>query len=70
MKFLHDVHDVSSTPTGAVEFAKQLEPYRMFYVEDILPPEQIEWFRRIKQVDHHAHGDGRAIHQPARVSSR
>lgn len=49
VKLLHDVHE-HLTPTGAVVFAKQLEPYRMFYVEDILPPEQIEWFRRIKQV--------------------
>jgi mannonate dehydratase len=49
VKLLHDVHE-HLTPTAAVEFAKRLEPYRMFYVEDILPPEQIEWFRRIKQV--------------------
>ncbi len=49
VKLLHDVHE-HLTPTGAVELAKRLEPYRMFYVEDILPPEQIEWFRRIKQV--------------------
>ncbi|MDQ2777276.1 MAG: hypothetical protein M3Y57_20520 [Acidobacteriota bacterium] len=49
VKLLHDVHE-HLTPTGAVELAKLLEPYRMFYVEDILPPEQIEWFRRIKQV--------------------
>jgi mannonate dehydratase len=49
VKLLHDVHE-HLTPTAAVEFAKRLEPYRMFFVEDILPPEQIEWFRRIKQV--------------------
>lgn len=49
VKLLHDVHE-HLTPTGAVEFAKRMEPYRMFFVEDILPPEQIEWFRRIKQV--------------------
>ena len=49
VKLLHDVHE-HLTPTGAVEFAKRLEPYRMFFVEDILPPEQIDWFRRIKEV--------------------
>jgi mannonate dehydratase len=49
VKLLHDVHE-HLTPTGAVELAKRLEPYRMFYVEDILPPEQIDWFRRIKEV--------------------
>jgi mannonate dehydratase len=49
VKLLHDVHEHLS-PTAAVELAKRFEPYNMFYVEDILPPEQIEWFRRIKQV--------------------
>lgn len=49
VKLLHDVHE-HLTPTGAVEFAKRMEPYRMFFVEDILPPEQIKWFRRIKEV--------------------
>jgi mannonate dehydratase len=49
VKLLHDVHE-HLTPTGAVEFARRMEPYRMFFVEDILPPEQIEWFRRIKDV--------------------
>ena len=49
VKLLHDVHE-HLTGTGAVEFAKRMEPYRMFFVEDILPPEQIDWFRRIKQV--------------------
>jgi mannonate dehydratase len=27
-----------------------MEPYRMFFVEDILPPELIQWYRNIKQV--------------------
>jgi mannonate dehydratase len=49
VKLLHDVHE-HLTPTAAVEFAKRMEPYRMFFVEDILPPEQIDWFRRIKEV--------------------
>jgi mannonate dehydratase len=34
----------------AVELAKRMEPYRMFFVEDILPPEQIAYFRQIRQV--------------------
>ncbi len=49
VKLLHDVHE-HLTPAGAVEFAKRMEPYRMFFVEDILPPEQIDHFRRIRQV--------------------
>jgi mannonate dehydratase len=49
VKLIHDVHE-HLTGTGAVEFAKRLEPYHMFFVEDILPPEQIDWFREIKKV--------------------
>jgi mannonate dehydratase len=49
VKLLHDVHE-HLTGTGAVEFARRMEPYRMFFVEDILPPEQIDWFRKIKQI--------------------
>lgn len=49
VKLLHDVHEHLS-PLAAVELAKRLEPYHMFYVEDILPPEQIAHFERIRQV--------------------
>ncbi|MBI3666084.1 MAG: hypothetical protein HY236_07645 [Acidobacteria bacterium] len=49
VKLLHDVHE-HLTPTMAVELAKRMEPYRMFFVEDILPPEQIAYFRQIRQV--------------------
>jgi mannonate dehydratase len=49
VKLIHDVHE-HLTGTGAVEFAKRMEPYNMFFVEDILPPEQIDWFHEIKKV--------------------
>ena len=49
VKLLHDVHE-HLTGTGAVEFARRMQPYHMFFVEDILPPEQIDWFREIKRV--------------------
>ncbi len=49
VKLLHDVHE-HLTPTVAVELAKRLEPYQMFFVEDILPPEQIAWFQQIRRV--------------------
>jgi mannonate dehydratase len=48
-KLLHDVHE-HLTPAAAVELARRMEPFHMFFVEDILPPEQIEHFRRIRQV--------------------
>lgn len=49
VKLLHDVHEHLS-PTMAVELAKRLEPYRLFFLEDVLSPEQIQWFRNIRQL--------------------
>jgi mannonate dehydratase len=49
VKLIHDVHE-HLTPTMAVELARRMEPYRMFFVEDILPPELIQWYRNIRQV--------------------
>jgi mannonate dehydratase len=44
---LHDIHE-RLAPIDAVRMAKALEPYRLFFLEDPLPPEQVEWFRRIR----------------------
>lgn len=44
---LHDVHE-RQTPSAAMQLAKRLEPVRMFFVEDILPPEQIDYFKQIR----------------------
>jgi mannonate dehydratase len=48
VEFLHDIHE-RLAPIDAVNFAKKLEPYELFFLEDALPPEQIEWFRMIRQ---------------------
>jgi mannonate dehydratase len=48
LELLHDIHE-RVAPIEAVRLAKQLEPYRLFFLEDPLPPEQIEWFRIIRQ---------------------
>jgi len=47
-KLTHDVHE-HLRPTSAVTLAKLLEPYRLFFLEDVLPPEQIAYFRQIRQ---------------------
>lgn len=46
---LHDVHE-RITPTEAVMLAKELEQYRLYFLEDVLAPEQIRWLKNIKQV--------------------
>ena len=48
VKLTHDVHE-HLRPQCAVTLSKLLEPYRLFFLEDVLPPEQIHWFRLIRQ---------------------
>jgi mannonate dehydratase len=47
IELLHDVHE-RLAPSEAIRLAKSLEPFRLFFLEDILPPEQWEWFRRAR----------------------
>jgi mannonate dehydratase len=48
-KLLHDVHSHLSG-INAVEFCRRMQPYQMFFIEDVLPPEQLAWYRQIRQV--------------------
>ncbi|MBM7564196.1 enolase C-terminal domain-like protein [Paenibacillus sacheonensis] len=48
VKLTHDVHE-HLTPTAAVALSKLLEPYRLFFLEDVLPPDQIGWFANIRK---------------------
>jgi len=48
VKLTHDVHE-HLQPHNAVRLAKLLEPYRLFFLEDVLSPEQIHWFRLIRE---------------------
>ena len=45
---IHDVHERVS-PHEAVQFAKELEPVRLFYLEDPLSPAHLDYFRQIRQ---------------------
>lgn len=48
VELLHDVHE-RLAPITAVRLAKELEQYGLFFLEDLLPPEQIEWFSYVRQ---------------------
>ncbi len=47
IELLHDVHE-RVPPRLAVQFAKDMEQYRLFYLEDALSPENIDYFRQIR----------------------
>lgn len=45
---LHDIHE-RLAPIDAIRMAKALEQYRLFFLEDPLAPDQLEWFRRLRE---------------------
>ncbi len=47
LKLLHDCHE-RLAPIDAVRLAKDLEKYRLFFLEDLLSPEQGPWFEMIR----------------------
>ena len=47
VEFLHDVHE-RLHPVDAVQFAKDVEQYRLFFLEDALAPEDIGWFEILR----------------------
>lgn len=48
VELLHDVHERLS-PIDSMQFAKDVERFKLFFLEDSLSPEDIEWFRHIRQ---------------------
>ena len=48
LKFTHDVHE-HLLPHNAVTLAKLLEPNRLFFIEELLSPEQESWYRLVRQ---------------------
>jgi mannonate dehydratase len=48
IELLHDVHERIS-PTQALQFAKDCERFRLFFLEDPVSPEDIGWFRLLRQ---------------------
>jgi mannonate dehydratase len=48
VELLHDMHE-RLTPNEAVQFCKEAEPLHMFFLEDPLAPEDLDYFRQIRQ---------------------
>ncbi len=47
VELLHDVHE-RLAPAESIRLAKSLEPYRLFFLEDVLSPEQGDYFRILR----------------------
>jgi len=48
VELLHDVHE-RVTPNQGVQFCKDAEKFKLFFVEDPVSPEDIAYFRQIRQ---------------------
>jgi mannonate dehydratase len=48
VELLHDVHE-RVPPILAIQLAKDLEPYRLFFLEDPLSPEDVGYFSNLRQ---------------------
>ncbi len=48
VELLHDMHE-RVAPSQAIQFAKDVEPFRLFFLEDPLSPEDIAYFRLMRQ---------------------
>jgi mannonate dehydratase len=48
VELMLDVHE-RLNPSDAVEFAKDMEEFKLFFLEDVLAPEDNEWFSRIRR---------------------
>ena len=48
VELLHDIHE-RLQPIDAVKFAKDIEQFNLFFLEDPLAPEDLEWFEHIRQ---------------------
>ncbi len=61
---VHDVHE-RIHPTDAVTFVKEMEPYRLFFMEDVVPLEHTEWLDKIKQTCVTPLSQGELFNNPA-----
>ena len=48
-KLCHDVHS-HLTGMNAAEFSRRMQALQMFFVEDVLPPEQLAWYRELRKL--------------------
>ena len=47
VELLHDIHE-RLQPVHAIEFARQVDEFGLFFLEDALAPEDVEWFGQLR----------------------
>src|SRR5438105_2197359 len=47
VELLHDVHE-RVPPIQAIQLAKDLEPFKLFFLEDVFAPENVDYFRVLR----------------------
>src|SRR2546423_12410490 len=63
IQLLHDMHERLS-PIDAIGLAKELEPYRLFFLEDPLAPEDVGYFKILRQQCATPIAMGELFHNP------
>ena len=63
VEFCHDMHE-RLEPIEAVRLAKELEPFRLFFLEDALAPEQVDWFKIMRRQTHTPQAMGELFNNP------
>jgi mannonate dehydratase len=48
VELLHDAHERLPAILG-VDFARELDKYKLFFLEDLFSPNDIQWFRRVRE---------------------
>ena len=49
VELLHDIHERLAA-VDAIRFSKDLDEFRLFFVEDALAPDQVEWYRHLRNT--------------------
>lgn len=64
IQLIHDVHE-RIHPTQAMGFVKEMEPLKPFFMEDVVPLEQVEWLERVRACSATPLSQGELFTNPA-----
>lgn len=68
MNLVHDVHE-RIAPVEAIQLARQLEPYDLFFLEDPVSIEQTDWLRELRHQTSIPIAEGELFNNPVEWKS-